>query len=336
MKRNLLITITLSLVFVVSNIVAQQQPDSETHLKHFYDFENNVAEDLIGDANAQEMGAYDYTDGALDITDESDDPGYLSFPADVIAINSYSAVTVETWAIPSFSINDGNALMMWAFGTAGGAGTNYLFFVPARFTDQVAVKLSLGDSEPWANEQGIQQDNAAVGDEALHHYVVTIDEDNMLSLYIDGEIFGDPVEFVDGHGLAGLSNTNLFIGKSLYDADPTWKGLVELFSIWDAALSADEVLWLYQQGEKRSANPTSLEDVTKSTPYNFYISNNRLFVKNLKSNVDVSIAIYNITGNLVYKNENFNNGENLNLNQGVYIVKSSVQNNSVVQRVVVK
>ncbi|HKM92202.1 MAG TPA: LamG-like jellyroll fold domain-containing protein [Prolixibacteraceae bacterium] len=337
MKKHLLFTCFLSLVLVVFGLKVQAQLDYG-HITHFYDFENELATDLVGGVDGEENGPVYYSEGAIDFTDNDveGDGGYLSFVGEDIAINQYSAITIEAWATPSFDSNSGRALMMWAFGKAGGVGTNYLFFVPSRFEDEICAKMSIGDSEPWANEQGITIGNAAMGAEQLYHYVVTIDEDNMMMVYVDGENVGDIVELTGEHSLASLSNSNFVIGKSLYDADPMWRGTVDLFSIWDVALTSDEVSSLYVLGSKRTLDVVGVEDAMKADSYSFYVSNRQLFVKNQQDAKNLSVSIYNLAGSLVYANNKFVSGENLNLKEGVYLVKSSATKNSVVQSIIVR
>ncbi|MFA9390359.1 MAG: LamG-like jellyroll fold domain-containing protein [Prolixibacteraceae bacterium] len=336
MKKQLLFTVSICLALVVFSLKLQAQLDYSS-ITHFYDFETEMATDLVGGVDGEELGPVFYTDGALDITDNDTDVagGYLSFFGDDIAINQYSAITIEAWATPSFDSNNGRALMMWAFGTAGGVGTNYLFFVPSRFTDELAAKMSIGESEPWLQEQGISIGTAGMGAEQLYHYVVTIDEDNMMAVYVDGVSVGDAVELTGDHSLASLSNTNFVIGKSLYDADPMWRGTVDLFSIWNVALATEEVGELYELGSKRTLEKVGVEDAMKITSYNFYVANNRMFVKNLQNADHLSVSIYNLAGSLVYANENFISGETLSLKEGVYMVKSTASNNSTVQKIMV-
>lgn len=338
MKKHLLFTVSLCLALVVFSLKAQAQVDYE-NITHFYDFEMEAATDLVGGVDGEEFGPIYYTDGALDITDNDTDVdgGYLSFVGEDIAINEYSAITIEAWATPSFDSNNGRALMMWAFGTAGGAGTNYLFFVPSRFSDELCAKMSIGESEPWAKEQGVSVAAAAMGAEQLYHYVVTIDEDNMMAVYVDGEnVVGDVVELTGDHSLASLSNANFYIGKSLYDPDPMWRGTVDLFSIWNVALNADEVGELFSLGSKRTLTKVGVDDAMSAASHKFYVEDNKMFVKDLQNANHLSVSIYNLAGSLVYANENFKSGETLSLKEGVYLVKSNASKKSAVQKIMIR
>jgi hypothetical protein len=68
-----------------------------------------------------------------------------------------------------------------------------------------------------------------------------------------------------------------------------------------------------------------------------YSLNNRLFIQNVPNNITtISVTMYNITGSIVYQNNDFQNGAYLNLKQGVYVVKVESQEDNFVQKVVIK
>lgn len=328
MKTNLLIILSFCLAFVASNLSAQVKPDEATHQIHLWTFEDGSADDLIGDAHGELFDGAEVYNGILDIDGLAEDTKYLQLPADIIQINTYSEVTVEIWATPNPDVNNGQAIMLWSFGTYGNPGFRYFFFTPARWDQNVASRISIGDAEPWANEDGINE-TLDIADASLHHYVLTIDADRNMTLYVDG-VFALVDELNETHTLAAVDAVDAFIGRSVYSADPTWKGTVELYSIWDAALTEEEVLWLYEQGEKRGL-PVGINDMKQSdTPLNFYESNNRLFVKNLGDRNILPVNIYSITGSKVYQNNKFRNGEYINLKPGIYIVKSDNHTQKVV------
>jgi hypothetical protein len=324
---------------------AQVRPDDLNHELHFYDFEDGYADDLIGVAYGQENDNVTIHDGILDLTSTDAPGGSITLDADEIQLNTYSEVTIETWATPLPSANAGNALMMWCFGTYSNPGQDYLFFVPLRWgsadgTGQAAGRLSVGADQPWANEDGFTKDftgDTLLGDEMLHHYVLIINADNVMSLYVDGA-FAVLDSMDETHILANISNDTAFIGKSVYEPDPTWKGTVDLFSIWDIALTADEVLWLFDQGPNRGIPvPNGIEETKQPfTSPNFYVSNNRMFVNNLRDKNNLSVIIYNIAGVMVHQNNDFRDGEYLDLSPGVYIVKSRHFDNDYIQKMIIR
>ncbi len=334
MKKNVLFVLSFCLTVTVSNMSAQVKPDGDNHEKHLYTFEDNE-EDVIGDAEGELMETATVHDGVLDITDPTEFGGYLSLPADIIEINTYPELTIEAWATPSTSANSGNAVMMWCFGTYGNPGFRYLFFTPARWGINLAARLSSGPTEPWANEDGISVDWDK-GDSTLHHYVLTIDANRIMTIYVD---HSDSlrIDTMDAtHGLDSIANDDAFIGRSVYSPDPTWKGTVELFSIWDIALSPEEVQWLQEEGPKRGPVVNGINSLTGIQSVNIYAINHRLYIQNVPDDLEnLSVTMYSITGSIVYQSNDFQNGTYINLKHGMYMVKVESRNNNFVQKVII-
>ncbi len=333
LRYSLLFGLTLFLSATMLILNAQVQP-SVSNLKHLWDFEAGNGDDRVGDADGELTDNATIHNGVLDLTDTAAPGGSLTLPADIIQINTYSVLSIETWATPSAVTNSGKALMMWSFGTYGNPGLRYFFFTPARWGGQTAARLSVGQDQPWANEDGFAFDDN-IGDSALHHYVVKIDTANIVSLYVDGVFHGaDTMDAV--HVIDSIANDDAFIGKSVYSPDPTWKGTIELFAIWDVALSAEEILWLYNGGPK--APLVSVHSLTADlSSVTIYANNNQLFIKNVPADVQtVSVTLYNITGSVVYQNNNFQNGTHLNLNNGIYLVKANISGKQFKEKILIR
>ncbi len=335
MKKNLPILLSFLLAFYSISVSAQVKPDDRTNEIHFYDFEDGSADDFIGDAHGQLKGGATISNGMLDITNPVDKGGFVNIPGDIVNINSYNAITAEVWCIPSTNTNK-TYNMTWCFGTTeteGTLGFDYLFFTTGR-GDNGETKVGLSHGT-WDSEQGPGIEGN-YGDSALHHYVVTL-QDSIATIYVDSEkVASDTMDKF--HTLDSVSNDSVFIGRGGYVDDPTWKGKVDLFSIWDIALSPEEVQWLYEQGSKRGLPEASgIEDrKLPENPVNFYVTDNRLFARNVQDVNDLSVTIYSISGRMIYQNNRFQNGEYLKLDQGVYIIKSRYLNNTSVQKIVIR
>lgn len=333
MKKHLLFTLSFCLTLAL-NMNAQVKP-SAANLKHFYDFKANYPKDLVGGADGDLNEIATIHNGLLDLTDTTSPGGFVSLPGSVIALNTYTAVTVEAWATPSTVANSGQPLMMWSFGTFGNPGFRYFFFTPSRWAGEVASKISVGGNSPWANEDGLAF-NGTIGDSVLHHYVITLDDDKVLSLFVDSELLG--TDTLDAtHGLDSIANDTAFLGRSVYSADPTWKGTVDLYAIWNTALTADEIQWLFEEGKDRALITSGINSANTLQGARIYSLNNCLYIQNIQDDFkDISLTIYNLTGTVVYKTNNFRNGSNLNLENGLYIVKVENQDNSIIQKVIIK
>jgi len=338
MKTKFTLLLIPMLIFALFVGKAQVRPNPENE-KHHLNFEDDTPMDQIGEAHGEFMDGAGIAEGALVLTGSA----YLKLPGDVIKINEYKEISVEIWAVPYKSQNAPNANMMWSFGQYGNPGKYYLFFTPGRWGTNVAARICVADDAPWANEQG-PNFSKDIGDSALHHYVVTISQDSVMKLYADGEL----VKYTNNQGqedsavvkltifLDKLSNESAFIGKAVYSPDPTWKGLVELFAIWDKALTASEVKYLFEKGAKREPL-TAIKNSFSNNTLKVYTSGNKLFLKNNEEiNGKVSVTIYNVLGNVVYKNTDFINGSPINLQKGIYIAKVEFNNKIYTGKIFVK
>jgi hypothetical protein len=337
MKRKVLFVFTFCLALTMLNISAQVKP-SPSNLKHLWDFENENAKDGVGDADGILMKDATISGGVLELLGTDTHAGYVELWADVIQINTFPELTAEMWATANaaepYYMN-----MLIYFGTAQGTlGYDYFFYTPGRRWQENDPETRVGVSTgTWDSEDGITY--SSLDDEELHHHVVTW-KDSLVTLYVDGESVAssvlDSAEIKYYHIETTLSNDSAFIGKGGYAEDPSWKGTVELVALWNKALSADEVLWLYEAGAKREP----LVSGTKSSDLQsveIYSLNNRLFIQNIPNNLStISVTIYNIIGSIVYQNNDFHNGAHLSLIEGVYVAIVESRENNFTQKLFIK
>ena len=98
----------------------------------------------------------------------------------------------------------------------------------------------------------------------MHHVVCTIDGAN-IALYIDGAMTqSNPLSVTNG--LFGDVTTFSQIGVVGANNDPEWLGQIHDFSIYDKALTAEEVLWLYQNTNPLTADPFTVTNTNDSGP----------------------------------------------------------------------
>jgi hypothetical protein len=131
-------------------------------------------------------------------------------------------------------------------GEATGVGINGYFMTTARADDKSRAAFSTGSSEPWADETGA--DGVEYDDGELHFMVSTLDAEN-ITLYIDGVLESStPMDPNNDNSIAGLSNDYVMLAKGGYGGDPEWIGAIDEFSIYDEALSAEDIAALYAAG----------------------------------------------------------------------------------------
>jgi hypothetical protein len=214
------------------------------NLVHSYTFEDGTANDSVGSAHGTLVGDANIADGSL-LLDGTDD--WMSMPGDVIALNTYSELSIEAWFT---SVAGGNTEyhMLAAFGEEGTgasstAGYKYLFITPARGDNvsRAAIQTSSMDSSPNDEETGV---NASTehDDGLLHHFVCTVNSTS-LAFYIDGDLIG-VADLAAGNEISGISQAAAYLGKGVYTVDPEWAGAIHEFNIYNKALSPSEVIYL--------------------------------------------------------------------------------------------
>jgi hypothetical protein len=337
MEKKVLFLLTFCLTLSMLNINAQVKP-SPYYLKHLWDFENGNAKDGVGDADGTLMKDATISGGVLELLGTDTHAGYIELWADMIQINTFPELTVEMWATANTAEPNYMNMLVY-FGTAQGTlGFDYFFYTPGRRWQENDPETRVGVSiGTWDSEDGITY--SSLDDEELHHHVVTW-KDSLVTLYVDGESVGssvlDSAETKYYHIGTTLSNDSAFIGKGGYAEDPSWKGTVELVALWNKALSADEVQWLYEAGAKREPLVTGINTADLQS-VEIYSLNNRLFIQNIPNNHStISVTIYNILGVIVYQNNDFQNSAHLNLIEGVYVVIVESRENSLTQKLFIK
>ena len=213
-------------------------------LVHSYTFEDGTANDSVGTAHGTLVGDAAISNGSL-VLDGVDD--WMSMPGDVIALNTYSELSIEAWFTSVAGGNTGNHMLV-AFGEEGTgdsttAGYKYLFLTPARADNfsRAAIQTRSMDSTPYDEETGVSA-STEDDDGQIHHFVCTIDATS-IAFYIDGEQIG-VATLAAGNDIAGISQVSAYLGKSIYSVDPEWAGSIHEFNIYNRALSPSEVRYL--------------------------------------------------------------------------------------------
>lgn len=245
MIKRIFAYVSFLILFVYIDLNAQVNPEN---LIHSWTFDDGSTIDRIRGISGALRGNAKILNGALNTTTEN---SWMELPASTIAINQYRALTFEIWFR---SVRGGNTgfHMILSFGnTRNTIGVNYFFITPARADDKSRAAIScLDESTPWANESGA--DGPELDDGNIHHIVSTIDSEN-ITLYIDGKLQAQ-IPLSDNNRIANISNNFAYLAKSVYDADPTWRGEIYEFNIYNKALSTDEILSLYNESNIIAAN----------------------------------------------------------------------------------
>jgi hypothetical protein len=229
---------------------------------HSYTFEDGTANDSADGADGVLIGDAVVAGGSLVLDGEDD---WMEMPGDVIALNTYSEVTVEAWYTPSEGANTGYT-MLASFGLtnpdADWMGVDYLFITSARGDDVSRAAISVGNySEPWATETGV---NGPEYDDGVQHHIVATVTATELAFYIDGELMG-VTELSEANHLEGISTAQAYLGKAPYGQDPEWAGSIDEFNIYAKALTEAQVTTKYMAGPS-ALTPVDIENFSFELP----------------------------------------------------------------------
>lgn len=218
-------------------------------LTHQYTFNDGTANDSIGAANGTlESGAT--ISGGQAILDGTS--AYVDLPGPTIGINTYSALTLELW-LTSSSANTGFTMGAALGRTFTGAddplsqsnggpfadgdtwrGVQYLMLQPTRGDgySRAAITAQSYEAESGVNGPG------QINDGVQHMMAVTVDATD-IAYYIDGALIGSAS--LGANTIASLSNDDAYLGQSVFPGDPHFAGSINEFSIYNNALSGDQI-----------------------------------------------------------------------------------------------
>lgn len=286
-------------------------------LRHLYTFENGTANDSAGTAHGTfQDGARVYAGQlALGEIGGGATMQHVVLPADQIAINTYSALTLEMWLSPNGPPDNEGFTMAAAFGRHGDAaidteagdsvdfGQNYIMIQPTRGGGGPS-RVAITD-DYFNRETGV--DGPVLRGTGQRHIAVTFSstgtDNTTISYYLDGAFVNSATGPAD---LADLSNSVAYLGKSVYTLDPYYLGAIDEFRIYDTARTASEIAASYTAGTAGPKGPTVMIDRATGT----------MTLTNLNSSVDVvAITVESVSGSLdatkwlsVTNNYDANNG----------------------------
>ena len=272
------------MILTLAGSLAAQNPGKD-NLIHLWTFEDGTLDDQVGVANGEYVGDNVLIDNGDLVTfpNPTTDIGdsWVELPGDAIDLASYEAVSVAAW----FTSDEANTLWcaLWYFGDDGagaGVGSNGFCFQPCRGDDVARTWISCGrDTEPYGIEDGVNDPAGEYFDFDLHYVVCQLIADSVIIMYHNGELVGSaPLTSDDATGkdnaIWNISPNLARLAHSGYAADYPFVGIIHEVAIFDKALTADEVSYLYDNFDW-SAGLTAVEenDVT-ALPGQFGLAQN--------------------------------------------------------------
>ncbi len=239
------------LIILLSAVTISAQIDPGiANLTHSWTFDDGTTNDYVGHLTGKLVGGATVQGGSLVISAQGQ---WMEMPADSIAINKYQEISLEAWYIPAKNSNPNFTMLAYFGDTQNSIGVNYYFMTAARQDSVSRTAISCGNtSTPWSAETGVN--GPEYDDGRLHHMVSTLTSDS-IKLYIDGTL-RSAAKLDTNNSISRLSTAFAYLAKSGYTGDSQWLGRIEEFNIYNKALSADEVAFLYQKGLPGTANLT--------------------------------------------------------------------------------
>ncbi|MFT3752677.1 MAG: carbohydrate binding domain-containing protein [Paludibacter sp.] len=280
MKKTYFLLCLLLGLGISVQMFAQSDPGT-ANLKHQWTFDDGTAKDVVGTANGTLEGAATIASKAL-VTSSG---GYLSFPAADLGVNSYPEVTAEIWFTPTSAANGGFTMLSYFGNTTGNFGTDYFSISTARGDNVSRTAISCGDTgSPWASEDGVN--STEYDDGKLHHMVATLTATG-ITFYVDGLNVGTKAYARTQNVINAIGTQFAYLAKGGYTGDPTWKGLIHKFSLYDKALTDDNVLYLFQKGaEEQPVIAASITSLALDNSYPAEVFN--VSSSNLSSNITIT------------------------------------------------
>ncbi len=205
---------------------------AQADLVHRYSFDTDAA-DSMDSADGTLMGGATVSGGQLVLASGGQ---YVDLPSATIAINTYTEVTLEAWVTVGASTPNWSMVASFGLNDGSGTGYDYLLLQGKRGNGNFESGATIS-SDYWNAEATVV--GPVIYNDATEHHLAAVVDATSISLYADG-VFVTTTPLTT-QSLAGLSNANVYLGKSVYGNDPTSVLNINEFRIYNTALTADEV-----------------------------------------------------------------------------------------------
>jgi hypothetical protein len=213
-------------------------------LAHRYSFDaaGASAVDTAASAHGTVENTEIQTPGVVQLAG-ADSEQYVDLPNGILS--ALTNATLEVWLVWHGG-DDWQRVFDFGSSDAGeelqGVGTSYLFLTPASSLGTLRVAWSVNGT----GQETLVETAIPLPSEASTHLAVVVDDDNdLLSLYVDGTLQGSAA-FADQ--LATLNDVNNWLGRSQFAADAALAATLDEVRIYRAALTADQLAASYQGG----------------------------------------------------------------------------------------
>lgn len=188
-------------------------------LKHAYTFEGDAL-DKAGNVNGTVHGNATIANGMIKFAAEGD---YVSFDGTALDLSNYDAITLENFVIAGNKENSGYSMLNY-FGEVDNTNAYWNTIATG---DAGYVRTFYG---------GTTVDRSGELEDGKYHHIVTVLRADSLFMYVDGVLIGQQAR----EGAFSIGTNHAYLGESGW-ADPSWKGSVLEFNIYNGSMTASDV-----------------------------------------------------------------------------------------------
>jgi hypothetical protein len=158
---------------------------------------------------------------------------YVELPDGIVS--ALTDATFEAWV----TWQGGGAWQrIFDFGSSSGTnGDTYIFVTPQRGGGTASLRATL--SLDGSGTEVFVDGPGALSTGGIRHVVLVVDDRVDMRLYVDGVLQSNVANTT--RSLSGLSDTENWLGRSHFSADPEFAGTFHEFRIYNAALTAEQV-----------------------------------------------------------------------------------------------
>ncbi|TWT90854.1 Rhamnogalacturonan endolyase YesW precursor [Pseudobythopirellula maris] len=218
------------------------EPRRVLSLTHWYTFNDGTGDDLVGSADMTLENGVGVINGQAVLYNNGADSGdasevqYLSLPTN--ALPASGSFTVEVWFTTAINDSSTTWSRVFDFGSQNGSnGDSYFFFTANSGGSDSRLALSTGGggsgerAATWGTETADGQQHVVAG--------VVDDATNTLRLYVDGVERG--ATSLAGADIGSITQSVAYFGRSLWNNDPGFFGLIDEVRLYDEAVGSSEL-----------------------------------------------------------------------------------------------
>jgi hypothetical protein len=248
-----------------------------------YTFENSSTEDITSQANHAAVYDASFTDGDLDNDSCLSFDGSNDFIQLPMGVANHASLTIATWVRPRLT---SNWQRIFDFGNSTDA---YMFLTTRGGSTKMRFAIKNGGNEQYL-------DGTALSLNKWSHVAVTIGDDGV-ALYVNG------VQVAQSTSItlrpSDIRPYLCYVGRSFFESDPLFKGMLNDFRVYNYALTADQVAQLAAVtteeliGDVNADGEVTVADITEVA--NIILNGNVTTNPRADVNADTEISVTDIT-----------------------------------------